>query len=98
RCGVTAELRGTLLVADGSSGRVLRIDPRPGRRTVLAGRLARVYDVELGPDGVYVSTATKVIRFAGGRRRTVASGLHAPIGIAVAQDGTLYLAEATANR
>jgi len=95
---VTAEPRGTLLVADGSSGRVLRIDPRTGRRTVFAGRLGRVYDVELGPDGVYVSTATKVIRFAGGRRRTVASGLHDPIGIAVAQDGTLYVAEATATR
>ncbi|MGE5691852.1 MAG: hypothetical protein ACM33B_14970, partial [Pseudomonadota bacterium] len=66
---VVVEPRGTLLVADGGrgAGRIVRVDPRTGRRTLVAGdggtrfagaggpatraALGRVTDVALGPDG-----------------------------------------------
>jgi sugar lactone lactonase YvrE len=95
---VTVEARGTLLLADGGSGRIVRVDPRTGRGTVFAEGLKQVYDVEVARDGVYASTATQVLRFAGGKKEVVVRGLHDPIGIAVARDGTLYVAEATKNR
>jgi sugar lactone lactonase YvrE len=95
---VTVEPRGTLLVADGGSGRIVRVDPRTGRSAVFAERLGRVYDVEVARDGVYASTATQILRFAGGRKQTVVRGLHDPIGMVVARDGTIYVAESTRNR
>jgi sugar lactone lactonase YvrE len=45
-----------------------------------------------------VSTATQVVRFAGDRKQVLLRGLHDPIGIAVAPDGSIYVAEATRNR
>jgi sugar lactone lactonase YvrE len=92
------EPHGTLLVADGGSGRIVRVDPGTGRPSVFADRLGRVYDLAYGRDGLYASTATQVVRFSGGKQQTVVKGLHDPIGIAVARDGTLFVAEATRNR
>src|SRR5262249_28739807 len=92
------EPKGTLLVADGGSGRIVRVDPRTGRRSVFADGLGTVYDLVYGPGGLYASTATEVVRFAGGKKQVVLRGLHDPIGIAVARDGSIYVAEATRNR
>ena len=92
------EPRGTLLLADGASGRIVRVDPKTGRRTVFAKGLGRVYALAYGPDGLYASTATKVVRFSAGKQRTVVHGLHDPAGLAVARDGTIFVAEETANR
>lgn len=95
---VVVDPRGQLLVADGGSGRIVRVNPRTGRRTVFARRLGRVYDLAYGPGGLYASTSTKIWRFARGRRYAVVRGLHDPIGLAVASDKTIYVAESTTNR
>ena len=97
--GLVVEAGGTLLVADGSSGRILRIDPHTGRRSVYAAGLGTVYDLQYGPGGLYASTATQVVRFSGrGKREIVARGLHDPVGLAVAPHGTIYVAEEQTNR
>src|SRR5215211_3842250 len=95
---VVVDPRGSLLVADGRSGRIVRVDARTGRRSVFAGGLGRVYDLEYGPDGLYASASTKVWRFAGGRRQVVVRGLTDPVGLALAGDGTIYVAESSRNR
>lgn len=95
---VVAEARGTLLVADGGSGRIVRVDPRTGRRSVFAGRLGSVYGIASGPGGLYAITETKVILFRDGKRTVVARGLRDPRGLAVAADGTVYVSESTRNR
>jgi DNA-binding beta-propeller fold protein YncE len=74
---VVAEPAGTLLVADGGrgGGRIVRIDPATGRRTLVAGSggqvfsgaggsarrasLGRVTDVALGPRGSIYAVASK---------------------------------------
>ena len=92
------EPRGTLLVADGASGRVVRVDPRTGRRTVFARGLGHVYALAYGPDGLYATTTHRVVRFRGAMRQVVASGFRDPLGLAVGKDGTVYVVDATANR
>ena len=96
--GAVVEPRGTLLVPDGASGRIVRVDPRTGRRTVYAKGLGRVYALAFGPDGLYAGTATKVVRFSGGKQYTVVRGLHDAAGLAVATNGNLFVAEETGNR
>jgi len=96
--GLIVEPTGTLLVADGGSGRIVRVAPRSGRRTVFARGLGQAYDVEYGPGGIYATTKSQVVRFAGGRREVLASGLRDPVGLAVAPDGTVYVSESTGNR
>jgi len=90
------EQTGTLLVADGVSGRIVRVDPRTGRRSVFAQGLGQAYDVEHGPGGVYATTRSQVVRFSGTTRQVIARGLHDPTGLAVGPDGTV--SESTANR
>jgi len=97
--GLVAEPGGTLLVADGASGRIVRIDPRTGRRTVFAAGLGRVYDLDFGPGGLYATTGAQVVRFSGrAKREVVVRGLHDPVGLAVDRDGTIYVAEEQTNR
>lgn len=96
--GVVVQPGGALLVADGSSGRIVRIDPRTGARSVFARGLGSVFDLKYGPGGLYAVTATQVVRFAGGTRTTLVRGLKDPFGLAVAPDGTIYVAEQTRDR
>src|SRR4051794_7975465 len=96
--GALVEPKGTLLVPDGASGRIVRVDPRTGRRTVFAKGLGRVYSLAYGPDGLYAGTATKVVRFVRGKPVTVVKGLHDVAGLAVATNGTIFAAEETGNR
>ena len=96
--GALVEPKGTLLVPDGASGRIVRVDPKTGRRTVFAKGLGRVYSLAYGPDGLYAGTATKVVRFVRGKPVTVVKGLHDVAGLAVATNGTIFAAEETANR
>lgn len=95
---VAVEARGTLLVADGDSGRVVRVDPRTGRRTVFARGLGSVYGVAVGRGGVYVMTSSRVVLYHGGKRTVVARGFAYPRGLAIARDGTVYVSESEANR
>jgi sugar lactone lactonase YvrE len=95
---VIAEPKGTLLVADGGSGRVVRVDPRTGRRTVVARGLGQVDGVAYGPGGLYILTETRVLLLSRGHTRVVARGLRYPRGLAVAHDGTVYVSESDRNR
>ena len=94
---LVAEPRGTLLVADGGSGRIVRVDPRTGARTVYAQGLGRVFDLEYGPGGLYVATTSRVLRI-GATRLVLASGLRDAVGLAVDGDGGVYVVESAANR
>jgi sugar lactone lactonase YvrE len=97
---VLVEPSGSLLVADGESGRIVRVDPRTGARKIFARGLGRVYDLAYGPRGnLYAASGSRIIRFsATGRKRVVARGLHYPSGVAVASNGTLYVVETGRNR
>ena len=95
---IAVEARGTLLVADGDSGRVVRVDPRTGRRTVFARGFGSVYGVAVGRAGVYVMTSSRVVLFHGGKKTVVARGFSVPRGLAVARDGTVYVSESEKNR
>jgi sugar lactone lactonase YvrE len=95
---LAVEARGTLLVADGDSGRVVRVDPRTGQRSVFARGLGHVYGVAVGRAGVYVMTATKVLLYHGAKKTVVARGLSFPRGLAVGPDGTVYVSESEDNR
>jgi streptogramin lyase len=96
--GALVEPKGTLLVPDGASGRIVRVDPKTGRRTVFAKGLGRVYSLAYGQDGLYAGTATKVVRFVRGKPVTVVKGLHDVAGLAVARNGTIFVSEETGNR
>ena len=76
---VIVESRGTLLVADGSSGRIVRVDPRTGERSVVEHGLGSVWGVAYGPGGLYALTDTKVLLFRGGHSQVVARGLRGPV-------------------
>jgi streptogramin lyase len=95
---VLVEPSGTLLVADGASGRIVRVDPATGRRTVYARGLGHVYALADGPGGLYAATTHQVVRFRGPGRQVVASGFADPMGLAVTKNGTVYVVDSTANR
>jgi hypothetical protein len=92
----------TLLVADagGGRGRVVRIDPATGERSIVAGsdRLGRVYDVETSDEGLLVVVPDRLLRLRAGKAQVVASGLRGATDLAVVGDGTGYVVEADANR
>jgi sugar lactone lactonase YvrE len=93
--GITVEQDGSLIVAEGGAGRVLRIDETDAI-TVLAEGLARPSDVALDADGrCYVSDeqAGSVLRIADGATETVLSGLDRPQGLTVRGD-ELFVVEA----
>ncbi|WNG25182.1 gluconolaconase [Cystobacter fuscus] len=93
---------GTLLVAEATTGRLVKVDgAEPAGTTVLAeglkGPVGLVADTEAEEPGVYVTevrsgNVTRV-RLSDGARRTVAKGLKAPEGIARHPDGGLIVAE-----
>ena len=89
--GLTILSDGTMLVADASEGRVLRVTSQ-GRVSVLASNLSRPKDVAVGEDGsVFVSESGKgrVVLVNGGVT-PVLEGLGEPHGIAVS-GGKLYV-------
>ncbi len=98
---------GTLLVAEATKGRLVRIaTDEAATSTVLAeglaGPVGLVADTEAAEPGVYVTEVDsgKVtrVRLADGNKRTVAKGLKAPEGIARHPDGGLIVAEVGARR
>jgi sugar lactone lactonase YvrE len=93
---------GTLLLAEASTGRLVRVDPtEPIGTTVLTegleGPVGLVAGTEAGEPGVYVtevrSGRVTWVRLKDGDRRAVAEGLQAPEGIARHPDGGLIVAE-----
>lgn len=98
---------GTLLVAEATTGRLVRVDAaEPAGTTVLteglAGPVGLVADTEAKEPGVYVtevrSGRVTRVRLSDGARRTVARGLRAPEGIARHPDGGLIVAEVGRKR
>ncbi|MDC3954303.1 SMP-30/gluconolactonase/LRE family protein [Polyangium jinanense] len=93
---------GTLLIAEASTGKLVRIDnAEPAKTTVLteglSGPVGLVADTEAKEPAVYVTEvgSGKVtrVRLSDGSRQTVASDLRAPEGIARHPDGGLIVAE-----
>ena len=97
---VVVEPSGNLLVADGGSGRIVRVDSKTGRQTVYASGLGRVYDLAYGPGRIlYAAASTRIVRFSkAGRRHVVARGLRSPTGLAVTADRSLYVVEGDLDR
>ena len=97
---VVVEPSGSLLVADGESGRIVHVNARTGERTIYARGLASVTDVTYGPRGrLYAATGSRIIRFsAKGGKQGLVRGLRYPTGVAVAPNGTMYVVETTRNR
>ncbi len=105
--GVVALEDGALLVAEAATGRLVRVDTsEPAVTTVLAERLGGpvglAADTKAKEPGVYVTEVRsgKVtrVRLSDGARRTVATGLKAPEGIALHPDGGLIVAEVGRKR
>ncbi|NOK02294.1 SMP-30/gluconolactonase/LRE family protein [Myxococcus sp. CA018] len=105
--GVVELEDGTLLVAEAATGRLVRVDTsEPAVTTVLAERLGGpvglAADTKAKEPGVYVTEVRsgKVtrVRLSDGARRTVATGLKAPEGIALHPDGGLIVAEVGRKR
>ncbi|QDE89786.1 gluconolaconase [Myxococcus xanthus] len=105
--GVVALEDGTLLVAEAATGRLVRVDTsEPAVTTVLAeglgGPVGLAADTKAKEPGVYVTEVRsgKVtrVRLSDGARRTVATGLKAPEGIALHPDGGLIVAEVGRKR
>ncbi|WAM29282.1 SMP-30/gluconolactonase/LRE family protein [Myxococcus sp. NMCA1] len=105
--GVVELEDGTLLVAEAATGRLARVDTsEPAVTTVLAERLGGpvglAADTKANEPAVYVTEVRsgKVtrVRLSDGARRTVATGLKAPEGIALHPDGGLIVAEVGRKR
>jgi len=93
---------GTLLIAEAITGKLVRVDTaEPAGTSVLTegleGPVGLVADTEAKEPGVYLtevrSGRVTWVRLADGSRRTVASDLLAPEGIARHPDGGLIVAE-----
>ncbi len=97
---VVVEPTGNLLVADGGSGRIVRVDARTGEQAVYANGLGRVFDLTFGPDHVlYAAAGSRVVRFSrAGRPHVVARGLRDPTGVAVAPKRVVYVVESDRDR
>jgi sugar lactone lactonase YvrE len=96
---VIVEPSGKLLVADGGSGRIVRVDPDTGEQSVYAHGLGRVYDLAYGPGRVlYASAGGRVVRLSRSGRRVVARGLRSPTGLAIGRDSSIYVVEGERNR
>ncbi|HYO71643.1 MAG TPA: gluconolaconase, partial [Archangium sp.] len=89
---------GTLLLAEGTTGKLVRVDASGSAGTTvltegLEGPVGLVADTEAKEPGVYVtevrSGRVTRVRLSDGTRRTVARGLKAPEGIARPPDGGL---------
>jgi sugar lactone lactonase YvrE len=91
---VAIEPAGTLLVVENGAGRVWRVDPATGTRTVLASGLSRPYDVTTTPAGdILLSTESTVIRLGTGE---VLGSADRQIGrVVAAPNGDLYFTTAT---
>lgn len=94
---------GSVVVADYGAGTLARLAPGKGRdRSELAGDLRGPVGVAADADGIYVAEydAGRIwrISLSDGARALVAEGLDRPEGLAIAADGTLFVAETGRRR
>ena len=89
---IAVEPAGTILVVENNPGRVLRLDPRSGKVTVLVRSLQQPYAVARGQRGaLYVSAGQTILRIDG-RVRTAFTSSRGIGPIATASDGRVYWA------
>lgn len=88
--GIAVEPAGTILVVENNPGRVLRLDPRTGEVSTVAGSLVQPYAVTRGPGGAtYVSAGLSVLRIDGHVRTAFMAG--SQLGpVAAGRDGSVW--------
>jgi sugar lactone lactonase YvrE len=95
--GLAVAEDGSLLVSDTGNKRLIRVDPRDGRVTVVAAGLRTPMGVVLERSGaalVLEFDLHSVSRIApNGSKTTVATGLPSPYALARAQEGAVYVVE-----
>jgi sugar lactone lactonase YvrE len=95
---VKFDSQGFIVSTQVASGQVLRIDPRDGSKTVLAQLSPGLDNLTLAGERLLVSNFTGEITeiLPGGDTTTVLpGGLNWPLGLAVDDDGDLYVADGT---
>jgi len=93
---VKFDAQGYIVSTQVASGQVLRIDPRTGDRTVLAQLTAGLDNVTFVGNRLFVSNISGYVTeiLEGGKTRDlVPDGLNWPLGLAMDQDGLLYVAD-----
>ena len=93
---VKFDAQGFIVSTQVHSGQVLRIDPRNGDRTVLATVAPGLDNVTFVGDRTFVSSISGQVNeiLAGGVLRSVVpDGLNWPLGLAVLDDGQLFVAD-----
>ncbi|HEY2785006.1 MAG TPA: choice-of-anchor Q domain-containing protein [Fimbriiglobus sp.] len=106
--GLVVEPTGTYLITDGGNGRILRIDPATGTRTVLSsgGSLTTPTFLTLAPDGSLLvsnisdlnntppdGSVVRVDRTTGAQTVITSGGFGFPSALAVAADGSILLTD-----
>ncbi len=97
--GLAATGRGKFVVTT-SGGQVSRYLPAESRSEVLADGFDQLYGVAVGPAGVVVAElgTGRLLRVRPGAVDVVATGLHEPVGVAIAADGGILVTESGAGR
>jgi sugar lactone lactonase YvrE len=90
---VALEPSGSLLVAENGAGRVWRVDPATGAKTLVASNISRPYSVVVTAAGeILLSTEGNVVRLGSGAPQIVASSPGIQIGPILAwPNGDLYV-------
>jgi sugar lactone lactonase YvrE len=93
---VKFDAQGFIVSTQVASGQVLRIDPRTGERTVLATVAPGLDNVTFVGDRIFVSSISGQVNeiLAGGKLRSVVpDGFNWPLGLAMGEDGQLFVAD-----
>lgn len=86
---------GMIISTQVGTGQVLRIDPRTGDRTVLADIAPGLDNCAIKGDRIFVSHITGALYELGGgkARPIIESGFQWPMGLAVDENGTVFVAD-----
>jgi len=93
---VKFDSKGHIVSTQVASGQVLRIDPRSGERTVLANLSPGLDNVTFVGERIFVSNISGYVVeiLEGGKiRDLVPDGFNWPLGLAVASDGLIFIAD-----